>query len=514
MQDGPTEQDAPSEARTQALLGRAKLGVALLAARTVLLQLVVLGGNIYLTRVLSPADFGIFAIVQFVMQFFDLLGDAGLGAALIAQKTTPDRRKMSSVFWLQVVLAFGLITLVWATSALILRQWPSMPNDAAWLLRALSLVLLLTVVRIPCSIQMERRLQFGRQATIDVAGRLVYFAVAVPMATSGYGVKALLAAVLGQAATTTLLAHVASPFRPAWVLDRAVLAPIVRFGLAVQARSVLGYVNGALTPIFAGAILGKHAVGLNNWAQGFAYFPLELVQIVSRVSFPVYSQIQDDRPAFERAVARSILLISLAACSFTSLVWGLGPSLVAVVYTAKWLPAMNSLYIYSGAMTIGCLTPLVASALDAIGKPGIISRLSVGWVSLNWAIVVPVMLWKPGLTTFAAAYCVHVVVGNIVVLVMLHREFPGTKAYRALFGPAIGLLVATAVGWALRPLVTGPLSLIATILTILPVFVAASMLHRYTRQVVLPILRTVGEKASNLAMRKGSGLAQRGPPAE
>lgn len=456
------------------ILGRARLGVAVLVARTVVVQLVVLGGNVYLTRVLSPGDFGVFAIVQFVMSFFDLLGDAGLAAALISEKKLPDRRTMSSVFWLQVLLALGVIGVVWAVSGAIVRQWPTLPPEAPWLLRALSLVLLLTVLRTPCSIQMERKLQFGRVSTIEVIARMVYYGVAVSMARAGYGAAALLSAVIAQAGTSMVLAQIASPFRPELVLDRAVLGPIVRYGATVQLRSVVGYINGAITPLFAGSVLGRHALGLNNWAQGFAYFPLELVQIISRANFAAYSQIRDDREAFERAFEQSIERVALVSFFFTGLVWGLGPSLVQIIYTDKWLPAMPSLYIYSGAMTVGCLSPLVASALDAIGKPGILSKLTVGWVTLNWIVVGVTMTIAPGLTRFAAAYCVHVVVGNLAILVVLRREFPGVAAGAALRAPVAGLLAATAVGcWGLRPLIHGPATLVAAILAMVAVFVGA-----------------------------------------
>jgi PST family polysaccharide transporter len=473
--------DEKGTTHTREILSRARLGVALLAVRMVVMQLVVLGGNVYLTRALSPGDFGIFAIVQFVMLFFDLLGDAGLAAALIKEKELPDRRTMSTVFWFQVLLSLGIIALVWATSALvpagglIVRGQMVLPADAVGLLRALSVVLLLTVLRVPCGIQMERGLQFGRQSSIDVINKVVYFSVAVPMASAGYGPKALLTAVVAQSATSMVVAHILSPFRPLFVLDWSILRPILKYGATVQLRSLVGYTNGSITPLFAGARLGRTDLGLNNWAQGFAYFPLEFVQIISRVSFPVFSQIRDDKVAFERAFEKSIQRVALISFFFTSLVLGMGPSLVSVVYTDKWLPAMPSLYIYSAAMTVGCLSPLVASALDAIGKPGIIARLSIGWMLLNWLVVGIVLTVAPGRTNFAAAYCVHVVVGNLAIVAVLKHEFPGVGATRALMAPAVGLGAAAAVGrWGLRPLIHGPVSLVVAILAAAAVFVSVA----------------------------------------
>ena len=55
---------------------RARLGMVVLGVRSVLQQVTVFGGTILLARLLSPGDFGIFAIVQFVLGFFTIFGEA------------------------------------------------------------------------------------------------------------------------------------------------------------------------------------------------------------------------------------------------------------------------------------------------------------------------------------------------------------------------------------------------------------------------------------------------------
>jgi len=79
--------------------------VFLLAGRTVSQQIVILGGNVYLARLLGPGEFGAFWIVQFALSFFTLFGDVGLGAALIQKKDAATQDELSSVFWSQILLA-------------------------------------------------------------------------------------------------------------------------------------------------------------------------------------------------------------------------------------------------------------------------------------------------------------------------------------------------------------------------------------------------------------------------
>ena len=53
--------------------------------------------------------FGIYAIVQFVVQFFSTFGDVGIGAALIQKKGELSREELSTTFWLQQMLVWLVV---------------------------------------------------------------------------------------------------------------------------------------------------------------------------------------------------------------------------------------------------------------------------------------------------------------------------------------------------------------------------------------------------------------------
>src|SRR6185436_19579892 len=134
---------APGLEPASELRRKARYGVIVLAGRTAALQLMVLVGEVWLRRLLTPADFGAFAIAQFALIFFGQFGDAGLGGALIQKKDEPTEVELSSIWWLQLLLAMGTGTIMWTSAPLELRIWPDISNDAVWLIRALSINLFL-----------------------------------------------------------------------------------------------------------------------------------------------------------------------------------------------------------------------------------------------------------------------------------------------------------------------------------------------------------------------------------
>lgn len=423
---------------------RARLGVLALLGRTVVMQLIIAIAQIQLARLLDPGDFGIFAIVQFSLSFFAFFGDAGLGAAMIQQKEAPSQRALSSVFFAQVALSMGVVGIVVIAAEGVRLIWPSLPISATWLLRGLSLSLLLTVLRVVPSILLERELRFGRLAILEILHTLAFYTTAVVLAFKGLHVWSLVSAVIAQGVVGVVAAYVMRPWRPSLVFDREVLRPILRFGIPYQLKNGIGFLNGAITPLYAGAVLGQAAVGFINFAQQTAYFPLKLVEIMGRVTFPLYSRVRDNRELFAESLGRSVQICAMGTLFFVAVFLGIGEHVIGVIYSEKWLPSLPLLYVFASAMSIGFVSPLIASAFDAIGRPGIVARLAIGWTVLNW-IVVPFAA-RYGMLGFTIGYIVHVVVGNGAVIIAIKYLVPEFRVMRRLWASivAFGITVAVA----------------------------------------------------------------------
>ena len=223
-----------------------------------------------------------------------------------------------------------------------------LPPNCVWLLRALSLDLVLTAARVVPTMLMERHLQYGRLSLLEVFLTVPFYGAAIILARMNLGVMALVGAVLAQGFFGVIGAYAMRPLEAFAVIDRTVLRPILKFGAAYQVKNVIGFLCGAITPVYAGHALGQRQLGLIDWAQRTAYFPLRLVEAMSRVSFPLFSRLQDDRKSIAVVLERSIQICAMGTLFFVGLVFGLGPNIVGVVYTDKWLPALPLFYVSHG----------------------------------------------------------------------------------------------------------------------------------------------------------------------
>lgn len=416
-----------------------------------------LGGQVVLARSLEPKDFGVYAILRFALSFFVFLGDVGLGGALVQKKEKPTDDDIANVFTLQMLLASGVVVLVWSLAGLVDRAWPDLPTDGPWLLRVLAADLLLTALRTIPSILMERTLQFAKLAFLDIVLSFAFYGTAVWLAVTGHGSASLIIAVLVQGVVGAVLAFALHPFMPRFRLDREVLRPIIKFGLPFQMTQIIGFLNGAVTPIYAGAALGARSLGLINWAQDTAYFPLKAVDIVGRAAFPLYSRLQDNPKALGESFGRAVYLCAVATAFFVALVFAMGGNIVHVVFTNKWAPALPLLHVYAAAISIGFYTPIIGALLNATGRPHILFRASCFWVALAWiGVFIATPRW--GTMGYAFGYCFHVIVGNVLMFFLTPHLVPQARVFSRLPGPVLGgisvYLVAKyfCVSWAQTPL--------------------------------------------------------------
>jgi O-antigen/teichoic acid export membrane protein len=471
------------DADLQALGRTVSRGILALVSRTVAMQIVVFGGSVALMRLLNPREFGVFAIVQSVLAIAVFFGDTGVAGALVRQKEAPTERQLSSVFYLQLAVSLALMASVIAVAGVVPRVWPDLPGDAGLLLQIMAADFVLVSLRIPPMLLLERRLRFGALSIVDVAGSLTFYLVAVALAVAGFGVWALAAAVLTRAALVTIIVFSLSAWRPRALFAWADLRPLVRFGLAQQSRNIIALVNDAVIPFWGGRMLGITAVGYLNWARQTAYFPLKMVDTLRTVGFPLFARLQDDRALLGESLGRAIHLSAFVTCASVGLCIGLGEPLTRFVFSEQWLPAVPLLVVFSGAISIGFLSPLVASALDAIGRPGVFARIALLWTTITW-IAVPIGTAYGGTLGFAIGYASHVVVGNIVIAEVVRRMLPEARVWRRVRAPFAAACVMAAVGrLVLAPYAAGGLSFLLAAIGALSVY--ASLVWLLDREALL-----------------------------
>ena len=442
--------------------GKARVGVALLAARTAIVQIGVLVGQVVMARLLEPADFGLYGACVVAMQFFAFFGDGGLAAALIQKKEAPTQSELSSAFWLMMGVSVLVVGLAWALAPRLYVVWPDAPHAGPTLLRIVAFEFFLVSLRAVPTLLLERDVDYTRLAIVETVRDLSYYFVALPVAYfTKLGVLSIGVGILAEGTLGVLLAFWARPFVPSFTFDQSSLGPLLRFGISFQGSRFINLVNEGVLPILGGR-LGLASVGLLRWARETSSFPMKLVEILARVTFPVYGKVRNDPGRMAKTLSRATFLCALLGAALSGMFLGMGRPFVRIVWSEKWLAAEPAFHVYLGAAMLPILGPLVSSACDALGKPKVFVRVALALLTLNWTLL---LIVRPAtIRGFAATHIAHAAVGFVVAALVARALVPGVALVRALFTPILGGAAAFGAGTQLAPHIHGPFTLIPAVL--------------------------------------------------
>jgi O-antigen/teichoic acid export membrane protein len=429
-----------SMSRTE-LRRRALSGVMVVFSRGIVLAAIGLAGQLFLTRLLSPADFGALAVGLAGVAAVNLFCDGGLGAGLIRRENAPTLPELRALSALQVTLATVLAVF---TAALALPF-----GHVGWVTAVVVSSAPLLVLQIPGRIMLERDLLYGRLAKVEIGQVLAFNLWAVTTVLLGAGVWGLATAPVARAVVglvaMTSASPVGTPFpRYSWSRIRG----LMQFGVRFQMVTALWFVQSQGLNIAIAALSGPTTLGLVSLARRLIQIPFLLLQALWRVSFPTMSQLVARGEAIgdllERVVrvcatGLGVVLVALAASAP-----GLIPGLFGDVWapTAIVLPAACLGLALSGAVSVACQGYLFAiDDASAVIRAGVLQTVALFGVTLP---LLPVM----GVRAVGLGWLTSYVVEALVLGHYASRR-AGARLLRPLIVPTTAAVLAGAAGWLL-----------------------------------------------------------------
>lgn len=349
------------------LAASAARGVGILVSRTLGLQLLTVGVTLVLARLLSPADYGLFALASAVQGLAQVVSGAGLSAALIRQPQDPSPRQQRAVsgFLFSTGLCFSAATAVVAFAGL-----PALGigDESIEVVAVTAAAVPLYAFRTVPMVMLERHLRFGRVAVVETAETLSFNAFALAGALAGFGAYSLAGAVPVAAAAGLLTARALQPGPLGLRLDLPAIRPLAHFGLRASALQATTLARGLAFVALVTAVGGTSMAGFYGMTMRLFAFPIALASAVQRVSFPALSRSPEERP---RRAARAAALSATLASLALALLAGASDTLVTVLLGERWLPTVDLLLAAGPGMLLAAsaLPAMVGLALSE-GQPG------------------------------------------------------------------------------------------------------------------------------------------------
>jgi O-antigen/teichoic acid export membrane protein len=431
--------DPTTEISLETVKERSVRGVVVLTGRTFLLQIIGLIAQLFLFAYLGKYEFGVFAIVSAIINFLVYFSDIGLAAALIQKKEKPTDSDLKTTFFVQQFLVLTIIGVVIALTPFFTQRY-ALNHEGQILLYALAGSLFLSSLKSIPSVLLERKLEFIKLVFPQILEQVVYNVILVILAMKGFGLASFTFAVLARGVIGVITIYILQPWIPGFAFSRKTLAGLFKFGVPYQINTFLATFKDDGMTLVLGSILGPAGVGILSFAQKIARLPLTFfMDTVTRVTFPAFSRMQDEKADLERSVTRSIFFICLLV--FPSLVGIsiLAPILVRVIpkYN-QWIPALIPIVFISINFVFAAATTQLTNLLNAIGKIKITFYLMIMWTVLTWAFV-PILAIKFNVIGASIGYSL---VGlSSVAAIFISKKYVNFSITDSMIKPAIGSIV-------------------------------------------------------------------------
>ena len=349
---------------------------------------------VLLTRLLSPADFGLVGAALVVIGFSLNFSQVGLGPAVV-QRSVLEPRHVSTAFVASTALGFIVGAVIWLCAPLI-AQFFHMEHLTP-VVRWLALVFPISGVgTVPDSL-LTRDLRFRLIANRDVLAYAVgYGVIGIGLALLGWGVWALVTAQLAQTALrTAILLWAAHPFvsaRPTW----ASFLELMEYGVGQSAARMGVILANQLDNMVVGRWLGTIALGLYSRAYQLMAVPTGLLgDVLDRVLFPTMARVQDDPRRLGSAYLQGVAVMALVTLPAGVIIAVVAPDLIRVAFGARWEGLVPPFQILALGMMFRTSSRMSDSLSRATGRvyrrawrQGLFAGLVFlgAWIGQHWGV--------------------------------------------------------------------------------------------------------------------------------
>jgi PST family polysaccharide transporter len=327
----------PKRARskgTRSLGDAAARGTGMTLATQGLGAVLQFGSVVVLARLLTPADFGLIAMVTSVIGVADLIRDFGLSSAAIQSKTLSDDER-TNLFWVNTALGAGCALLAIALQHPIASAYSE--SKLAPVVVALAVVFLISGANTQFRADLTRSLRFTALSMSDLAAQAAGVAVAIALAVGGAGLWAIVWQQIAAAIVGFLINIVSCRWIPGLPRRGVSLQRFFRFGGGLLGTQVIHYINKNIDNIAIGLRWGAVPLGLYSRAYQLLMTPLNTINApMTSVALPVLSRVQEDDETFVRYLGK----VQLVGCYITATIFavaaGLSHPLVMVLFGKRW----------------------------------------------------------------------------------------------------------------------------------------------------------------------------------
>ena len=357
-------------------------GIGWSAISQVLAQGIQFVVKLVLARVLVPEHFGIIGMALIFTAFIQTINELGLSISIIQRKDIEERH-LSTSFWTNIFVGIIICFIAIIASPFVADFFKE--EGLQPVIRILSIGFILGSFGIVHRAILTKNIDFKNVAIAEAGAVLSSGIISIFLALLGFGVWSLvIGSLMGDFGRSVLL-WMRCPWRPSKTFDRTSFSELFVFGKNVLGSRIINYITFNADYFLIAKFLDATSLGLYTFAYQMAVFPLsQISSVITRVTFPVFSTIQEDNTRIRMGYLKAIKYTSLITFPLLTGLAIVAPLLIPTLIGEKWMPMVLPLQILCVAGIIYSITTHVGSIILSKGR----SDIHIRW-DASKAVILP-----------------------------------------------------------------------------------------------------------------------------
>jgi len=342
--------------------------------------------GIILARLLTPREYGLVGMVTIFIVLTQPFINSGFSQALI-RKQDCTQKDFSTVFYFNLLVGLVFYVLLFFAAPLISKFFKE--PQLTLLTRVIGIIIIIDAATLIQTTILTKNIDFKKQTYILVSSSLLSGGLGIFLAFSGFGVWSLVYKTIAQHAIRSALLWYKNRWVPSRVFSKTSFKEMFGFGSNLLISAILDKVYYNIYNLIIAKFFSARDLGLYSRADMFKNMAsTNISNIISRVSFPVLSNLQNDPERlsanYKKILTNTmfitlILMISIAAAA---------EPLILTLIGEKWADAIVYLQLLCFVGIFYPLHAMTRTLLYVYGK----SRLFLNLQIVSKLLTIPAIM--------------------------------------------------------------------------------------------------------------------------
>ncbi|MCH4168059.1 MAG: lipopolysaccharide biosynthesis protein [Streptococcaceae bacterium] len=393
--------------------------------------------NVVLSRILSPADFGVVAIVQVFLTFFQMFATAGMGPAIIQNKDL-DEDDYGILFNYSAILAIILVLFFGILGFFVSKIYHNpIYVPLFWMM---SVVILAEGMNVVPNALLLKAKKFKSINIRTVIANMLGAILGVVAAFLGAGVYALILSVAVPALITLILNFFIVKIKFTTSFNTKPLSAVWYFAKNQLGFSLIIYFARNTDNMLIGKVMGASAVGFYSKAYGLTVMPnLLFLGVINPVLQPILAEHQDDVKLIRETYLNIVKILAMIGIPFSLFMVINSDRIIYFLFGNQWSNAILPLSILSLSITAQMISATSSGIFQARNQPHKMFRAGmISSIGIIFASIIGVLTHS--LVIVSAFVCLGYIMDCIItnyILLTSTLEDKITSLFRVLLQPII-----------------------------------------------------------------------------